>query len=1129
MALTSASVPNRFIKRLLLFSFRGTTVPLYILVFSALGYAQSTFGTVLGSVADPSAAVVAAAKIQLTNTGTSVVRETQTDQSGNYQFVNIDVGTYTITVEAPGFQRAQSQQFDLTARETKRVDMNLRLGSQASTVDVQANVALVQTDSSNIAESKGTRELTDLPVAIGTRAAGSTSAFSTLTAQPGVQTDGTFLMVAGALPDQVSLTLDGVSNVKLGRTPTTELFPSFYSIEEIKISETINPASIGGAADITTITRSGTNNFHGGLFENLQNTDFNAADTFSHQVTPVQMNDFGIYLGGPVIFPGYNGRNKTFFFGTFEALRLPKSAQIVWSVPTQAMRNGDLTAYDGTTVAPNLINPFSQKLLNFFYPLPNYGPPGAIANNLLSLYPTPINSAQGDIRIDEIITPKHLVFARYTYKNKREIDAPPDPTTGGIARPGIYNSFMAAYNWLISPSLINELRTGANRNRITITQPISTVQAAAELGITSPPLPSAISPGCEFPTLSISGYGSFYGGYCGDQNPQQNTFQITEALTWTKGKHTMRFGGSFYDLRSLYTAVYGCCRLGNYTFNGSANLGLSPFSGFLQGFPDNTQVVSVLPNGGDLDGHSKHWTLYAQDDWKVSRSLTINFGLRWEYNPGYNDSDHNFANWDPNYTSVVNGQTIHGAVILPDQASFAHVNPLTVQTLAGTPFLLASQVGLPSTLSNNSLKDFAPRIGFAYRLGGSDKTVLRGGYGRFIQALQSARAGYGWGTDTSDYGVFTNSLGSNGMPVYSMPYSFPSNIALPGTDSFAQAAALNYKDPIVEEWNLTLERDLGKGIAVRASYDGNHSYNLPVEVDTDQVHPNTLGFTNPATQAAQPFPQLAYILSGTNQAFGNYNAGTISVHKRSSSLQFEGSYTFTRNLSNAVGSGGIPGSLGGTSAFPTEYGNLISDNFHPGIDYGNIPFNRRHRFLLTALYELPFGKGRTFLNNNPVLDRIVGGWSLGVVLLFQTGPFMSITTLNDPSGVGFNVFNGIGGRADTVPGMNPYQGQSINQWINPTAFVDPANNIGRFGDSLSGGVVGPGTQAVSASLLKSFALTERMRLQVGAQVANLFNHPNYAPPPNLTLDVPGFGAITSMQTAEGASPRAIQLTGRFTF
>ena len=169
-----------------------------------------------------------------------------------------------------------------------------------------------------------------------------------------------------------------------------ELFPSFNSIEEIKISETLNPAEFGGVADITTVSKSGTNEFHGGLFENVQNTDFNAADTFSHIVTPVKLNNFGIYLGGPVIFPKlYNGRNRTFFFGSYEVLRLPKSFQFVESVPSVAMRSGDLTAYDGTIIPESQINPYSQKLLDFFYPLPNYGPPGAVSSNYLASYSNP--------------------------------------------------------------------------------------------------------------------------------------------------------------------------------------------------------------------------------------------------------------------------------------------------------------------------------------------------------------------------------------------------------------------------------------------------------------------------------------------------------------------------------------------------------------------------------------------------------------------------------------------------------------------------------------------------------------------------------------------------------------------
>jgi len=242
-------------------------------------------------------------------------------------------------------------------------------------------------------------------------------------------------------------------------------------------------------------------------------------------------------------------------------------------------------------------------------------------------------------------------------------------------------------------------------------------------------------------------------------------------------------------------------------------------------------------------------------------------------------------------------------------------------------------------------------------------------------------------------------------------------------------------------------------------------------------------------------------------------------------LQFQGSYIFARNLSNVDG-------VATTTAnqFPGEFGGTISNPARPGLDYGNLAFTRRNRVLITFLYELPFGKGQTFMNSaNKLVDGVLGGWELSGVMLFQTGPFMSVVTNSDPCGCGYNAFNANGGRADTVKGVNPYAGQTINQWINPNAFADPGTAIGRFGDASAGDVVGPGTQAVSLSLLKTVNLTERFKMRIGAQVANVFNHPNFAVPNSLTVGLAGFGQITGLQTAEGAGPRDIQLTARITF
>jgi len=231
----------------------------------------------------------------------------------------------------------------------------------------------------------------------------------------------------------------------------------------------MNPAEYGGVSDITTVSKSGTNQFHGGAFENFQNSAMNASDTFSHTTTTVKMNDFGIYLGGPVIIPHlYNGHYKTFFFGSFEALRLPKQYNVVESVPTGAMRNGDLsaypdplTAYPGNIIPTSQINSYSQKILNNFYPLPNYGAPNVTANNYLASFNVPINSAQGDVRIDQVLTSKQLFYARYTYKNRRVLDYAKDSSRnprsellGSTSKPEIYNALTMAHNWVITPSIV---------------------------------------------------------------------------------------------------------------------------------------------------------------------------------------------------------------------------------------------------------------------------------------------------------------------------------------------------------------------------------------------------------------------------------------------------------------------------------------------------------------------------------------------------------------------------------------------------------------------------------------------------------------------------------------------------
>jgi hypothetical protein len=1121
----------------------NTVVAVTLVAFAGIGLlrAQNIEGTVLGTVKDPSGAVVSGARLHLKNQGTGAERTTTTDANGDYRFTNAPVGSYVLSIEATGFQSEQLSQFDLLARETRRLDLTLKVGTQAQSVDVQAQVADIQTDTTVIAETKTGRELVDLPVAIASRAQGSTSPIYTLTTQPGVQSDSSGnISVAGGNPSQLSISIDGISTMgpkaseqlAPGVDPGIfEMFPSFYAIEEIRISEQIGTAEYGGVADITTVTKSGTNSYHGGLFENFQNSEMNAANPFTNTTPTIKMNNFGIYLGGPVSIPKiYDGHNKTFFFGSFEALRRPDQTIQIQSVPSVAMRSGDLTALGGPIIPTSQISPLSEKMLQYLFPLPNYGPPGATSNNLAAVFQTPINTAQADMRIDQQITSKQSVNFHVTYKNRR-VEAPSNGSAslGSFSLPEIDYAFIGGYTYVISPTVVNEFKGGVTGNHYTSNCGVTAAQLQSELGLVGPAL--SAPPGCADPGVYITGYqntSQFFGTYTA---PGKNrSSQLLDTLTWTKGKHTMKFGADYRYLYGYYTNAYAQSRLGLYSFNGSVTSALltngatpayEPFEAFLLGYPDTSTIASVRQP--DNEFYSWSDAFFAQDDWKLSSHLTVNYGLRWEYHPMFRDHLNNIEAFDPTYSSTVNGQVEHGAVIVPNQEALQNVvNPNFVAAIYPVPVLTAAQVGYPQALRYSQKTDFSPRIGVAWKPFDSNRTVVRGGYGRFIQAQLAALADDGGVGASVDDGFFFNSI-VNGKPQYSFPYPFPAQLGVPNSQVAGFLLFPHWLDPTVHEWDITLEQDLGKGVGLRLSYDGNHSSDLGAITSVDRVQPNTLGYTAVASQSPYngEFPD---VWARVDDATSNYNALTVAVQKRfSGGLQFQASYIYARNLSNA---GGYDPTGGGS-----EMGGFLTNYSDPMYDYGNTAYTHRHRFLATFLYELPFGKGRRFgANSNKFVDGVLGGWQVAGVIIVQSGSYLSILAPGDPSGTGFNILNG-DGRADTVSGVSPYAGQSLNQWINPAAFGDPANNIGRFGDSQVGSVLGPGEQVVSLSLFKHIPIKERIRVEIGGSAANLFNHPNYANPALLDLANvgSGFGQISNVLNAEGAGPRSIQLTGRLTF
>ena len=1109
-------------------------------LFAVLSPAQSTFGEFLGTVKDPSGAVVADCVVTVKNLETASSRKVTTDANGTYTVVNLEPGMYEITMEAPGFQKITNTNLQLLSRQTVRVDGSMALASQAQTVEVNVQAeAPINTEVSNIAESKLGKELIDLPVALGSRAAGSTSAFSTLTIQPGVETDNSGnISVAGGNIDMLSMSIDGVSTMSpRNSAPMTELFPSFDGIAEIRVSEVNNSAEYGGISDVTTISKGGSNEYHGSLFENHQNSAFAARNTFSPTVPKLIMNDFGASFGGPLSIPKlYNGKDKTFFFMDYEGLRLPFQQVLVENVPSVPLRNGDLSVYpagtvrdlNGTPFAGNqipasMISPVSAGIMKYLFPLPNAGSPTSVVNNYVQNFPTPISSDQGDARIDQNITSKQSVYFRFTEKARQNQTLPCNCSSnnlngsalaGAVLLPQRTWSLTGAYNYVITPHIVNELRGGWTGLHQSTSYGISGSAIENQVG-----LAPYIQEGQSFlqnvnttPNVRISGFQRT--GGVGSNSQQTQTYQLLDNVTMTEGKHTYKFGADYRYLTALYTSVFDSLWLGRYNFTNSvigSTIG-NPFAAFLQGVPSSDTIATVLYP--DTDAWGQSYAFFAQDDWKVTPRLTINYGMRYEYHPMFQDHNENVAAFLPGYYTGLDGSVVHGEVAVPN-GSLKLVNPGFAGSIYPMPIVTASQAGIPNSLRYSQKTDFAPRIGFAWRVTNDGKTVIRGGYGKFIDSPLGFLILSSWAVEASDVASFTNSV-SGGKAQYTFPYPFPSNLAQPGTQDFDLSYNLHYKDPYVQQWNFTFERDLGFQTGLRISYDGSHGTDLSVTTNPDQVPANTVGFAQ--ASASAPYPLMDSIVNVENSGRSNYESLTIAVSKRlSRGLQFEFSYNHAKNLSNAGG--------WNPTSFVGEGGGQTSDYYNPGLDYGPVPFTRNQRVIANFLYQTSSHTGNKYLN------QLYGGWEIAGRMVFQTGPYLTVTAPGtDPSGTNFdNSYDGGDPRADIISGVPIYPAnRSINSWVNPAAFALPPDNIGRFGSSPVGAVVGPGTQEVSLSIYRSFTFKERYALRIGASATNLFNHPNYGVP-NLSLGTPGFGTINSLQTAEDTGPRAIQLGGRITF
>jgi Carboxypeptidase regulatory-like domain/TonB-dependent Receptor Plug Domain len=1129
-----------------------------LILSSATVFGQSTYGAIIGTVKDRSGALVPGATVKITNTDENTTREVKTNGTGDYELLNVQPAHYTVSVTQNGFQTFAATDLVLVSRQTLRVDAALQVGQMSQAVTVESSEAgVIATDSQVIQETFNPQELLNLPANI--RANGNTSPYQLIQVLPGVQADdsGNF-SIQGGIQSQTQYSLDGISITNVtGNQPLTNAFPSSESIAEIKVQGVGSPAEYGQVGDVTTISRSGTNQFHGAFFWYTQNAAMNALNFGEVTKPKLVANDFGATIGGPVIIPHlYNGKNRTFFYGTYEGFRYPEASVVQNEVPTQAMRNGNFSAegvtitdpltgapFPNDTIPNSQINPAAVKILSLF-PLPNAGNlTTSHAANYIANQNTSYSSDQYDIRIDQYLTSKQSIFGRWTWK---DIDAlsPNELLVPANSKPDNYRLLVLAYNYAIRPNLLNEARFGFTRNGSGTTNSFNGAAFSQTLG-----LEGLIGLPAFFNGLPEIDFGSSnFTALNADRLEgisKSRTTQFVDNLTWILGKHTLRFGFDYRHIQAIDPLSFiGGDNYGQFNFTGQFSG--SPFADFLLGLPGQTGFDNVQM---DNDGITNHYNAYVQDTFRATPKLTLEFGLRFEFHPGYTDASGNIGNFDPSYAKS-------GAVIYPDGGAsllatgfLASANACmpygstTGPSLNGAPcmpVLSASQAGLPNSLRTAPLR-FLPHFGFAYRPF-DNKTVFRGGFSVYNTEVLGSIYYALTGTLQSATYQYNNSI-TNGVPAIQWPdvKTGGSGITVPpaGTDYFGTANQINYKDPYSMQWNFSIDRDLGFNTGFRISYIGMDTRDLVWAPDLNQSYYSTTYYVDQPL-SSRPFPNWGVVNTRANGADANYNSLQIEVHHRyKSGLTFNSTYTFAKNLADNAG-------YSATSFAGEAAGGRTMDADDLKHEYGQVYGTRRNRWITTALYELPVGRGRQFGSSmNRFVDGAAGGWQLSSIFLWQSGPFLTpYFEGGDPSGTG----SGVIGRAQApdIVGNPNLSNPTAADWFNAAAYTCPGTPgwkvgtpclignpgygepIARFGDAGMSTVVGPGTVNLNAGISKVFSVNEHVRIKVEGSFTNALNHLNLANPV-LGIDSSSVGEITSARPSDFGGARTGQAGARIEF
>ena len=1068
--------------------------------------AQTSFGTIVGTVTDPTGAGVPGATVIVTNADTGLSRTLETNDVGDYRVPSLLPAIYEIAVEHSGFKRNVVRDVELPVARTIKVDMVLELGAVTESVEVTAGGVLLDTADATLGTVVENREVVELPL--------NGRYYSELMLLvPGSVPQGTIFLVgggrnfsiSGARHEQNSFTLDGVYNNETF-FKGIGLQPSIDAIQEFKIQTNITSAEYGEAAgaNVNVVVKSGTNEFHGSVFEFLRNDALDANDFFRNRADiekpAFRQNQYGLVAGGPVI------KNRTFWLFNYEGSRRRRASTVPGTIPTTTQLGGDFSGQLGTTVPgitdalgrpvltgqiydpfssrnvtagqvdsvtgltavqtglvrdpflgniipPSMIDPIASQYASTFYPPTTVGGTG----NFINTSPERVNQDQFTIRMDHQIRQNLNFFARYSHASNDQVTAREIPTVNNTLANEFRNT-VASWTYLIDPTTVFDFKLGYHRNNLQVadTTPGDPAQFLSSTGLQGVGLKQIPL----FPQVTISGFSDV--PQAGFPFPA-NDYQVIGNLTKIKGKHSLKTGFNFHHARNLDDGFFsGIFDFGKDPTTDPLNPGATgeALAAFLLGLPNR-----ALRNLGDTAAIMR-WTLYQfylQDDIKVTPKLTLNLGLRYEWNQWPRHLQDKLSMFDRTCRCFV----------------WAGTNPLT-----GEP------PNVRRTVMDPDFNNFAPRFGFAYLA--TPKTTVRGGYSvfyasNFLWEVQGIRGNWPYALSETLSGLNLQFPTSPWRTTFT-----PNTDVTPGSPPSSQhTLGRTDRTSYTQQWNIGVQRELAKNLLLDVNYVGTKGTKMPIFINGNQAlpGPGTVGCPQlgPATCSGQPdhprpFPEANFAFSEiTNQANSIYHGLQAKAEKRfSQGLSFLASYTWSKYID-----------LGGSGFSQSA---TLQDPNNGQADRALGTFDRRHIFTLSYLYELPFGPRKPFARGSSgVLAKLIEGWQVNGITNFHSGNPINILIDFDNANVAGRSF---AQRPDRVLGvpmtLAPGPDKTINR-LNPAAFAVPAPfTFGNLGRNV---VRGPGFSNFDISLFKNIFINEgKQTVQFRVEFFNAFNNVNLLPP-----------------------------------